>query len=397
MEEVVIIDALRTPIGKFGGALKEVSASELVEQLIRRLLSKYDGIDTEIDEVIIGNVLSSGQGQNIARQASVRAGVSITTPAYCVNKVCGSGMQAVTLATQAIQLKQADIVIAGGSESMSQAPYLIPQARWGKVYGNTPLVDSIVHDGLTDAFENVLMGKTAELLATEYQVSRQLQDEYALLSQKKAQKAIEQSHFENEIVPITVQQAKKEVQVEQDESVRFDSSSEKLGKLRPTFDADGTVTAGNASPLNDGAAVVLLMSRKKAEELGLTPMASIVSYASSGIDPMHMGLGPVQATEKALQKASLSLQEIELIELNEAFAVQSLCVIDQLHLDKERVNVNGGAIALGHPLGASGARIIVTLVHEMQRSQKIYGLATLCIGGGQGMAMIIKNEQVEEL
>lgn len=391
LNKVVIVDALRSPIGSFGGVFEGVSAIELGKQVLQALL-KDKGIAADaIDEVIIGNVLGAGLGQNIARQIAIQAGLDNTTSAFTVNKVCGSGLKSILLGAQAIQLGEAEIVIAGGTENMSQAPYIAPGVRWGAKMGNQTLIDTLLKDGLTDSFDEQHMGITAERLAEQYHISREEQDAFALESQRKAQAAQEEGRFESQIVPIEVPKRRGKVErVAQDEYPRHDLELENLAALRPVFDREGSVTAGNASGINDGAALVLLMSEEKAKALGLTPLATLLSYATAGVDPKVMGLGPVPASLKALEKATLTMASMDLIEANEAFASQALAVSEELAFNKEKVNVNGGAIALGHPIGASGARILVTLLHELKRSQKRYGLATLCIGGGQGIAMVVE-------
>ena len=391
-DEVVIVSAFRTPIGKFGGSLKDISAIELGAIVINSVIEKA-GIEHEkVDEVIMGNVLQAGLGQNVARQAAIKAGIPENIPAFTVNKVCGSGLKAVHLAAQAIMVGDADIVVAGGTENMSQAPYLLLNARDGFRMGDQKLVDSLIHDGLTCSFNEYHMGITAENLSERYELSRTEQDEFAALSQQKAAEAQAAGKFEEEIVPVEIPQRKGEsVKFTADEYIRQGTTVETLAKLKPAFKKDGTVTAGNASGINDGAAAVLMMSRRKAEELKLEPLATIVANASAGVDPSVMGIGPVPATKKVLEKARLTLDELDLIELNEAFAAQSLSVIKELQLPQEIVNVNGGAIALGHPIGASGTRILVTLIHELKRRNERYGLASLCIGGGQGVATIIKR------
>lgn len=392
MREVVIVSAARTPIGSFGGALAAVSAVELGKiaalDVIRRA-----GIDKkEIDEVIIGNVLSAGLGQNVARQIAVRAGIPIDSAAMTINMVCGSGLKAISLAARSIAVGDAETVLCGGTESMSNAPYLFNKARWGCKMGNDTLVDSMIQDGLWDAFNDYHMGKTAENIAEKWEISRKDQDKFAADSQQKAEQAINSGRFTDEIVPVMIPQRKGDpICFQTDEYPKFGTTVDTLAKLKPAFKSDGSVTAGNASGLNDGAAMLLLMSAEKAASLGLKPMAKIVSQASAGVDPSIMGYGPVPASRKALDKAGITVKDLDLIEANEAFAVQSLAVVRDLDLDPEKTNVNGGAIALGHPIGASGARITVTLLHEMQKRKSRYGLATLCIGGGMGTAMIVEG------
>jgi len=390
--EVVIVSAVRTAIGNFGGGLQNVSASALGGVVIKEALQKA-GVDAnQVDEVILGNVLQAGLGQNPARQAAIAAGLPQEVSALTINKVCGSGLKAVHLATQAILSGDADIVVAGGMENMSQAPYLLQGARNGFKMGDQKLVDSMIHDGLTCSFNNYHMGITAENLCDKYSISREEQDEFAAWSQQKAQAAIESNRFAEEIVPVEVPGRKGQVTVvAQDEFPRFGTTAEGLGKLRPAFKKDGSVTAANASGLNDGAAALVVMSRKKADELGLKPLVTIKANASAGVDPSIMGIGPVPAVKKALEKAALQLEDISLIEANEAFAAQALAVDRELQFNKEKLNVNGGAIALGHPVGASGARVLVSLIHEMIKRDSQTGLATLCIGGGQGVATIVER------
>lgn len=388
--DAVIVSAVRTPIGTFNGALSSVSATELGAAVIRAALERAGVAPEQVDEVIMGNVLQAGLGQNPARQAAIKAGLPHDVPAQTVNMVCGSGLKAVHLAAQAIWTGEADVVVAGGMENMSRAPYLLPHARTGYRMGNQTVVDSMIHDGLWCAFNDYHMGITAENLAEEYGITREEQDRFALWSQEKAAGAIAAGKFRDEIVPVTVRNRKGEERtVDADEHPRPDTTLEKLAKLPPAFKPDGTVTAGNASGINDGAACLVVTSREKAETLGLTPLAVIRANASAGVDPRVMGIGPVPATRKALAKAGLALEDIDLIEANEAFAAQSLAVAKALGIPDDKLNVNGGAIALGHPIGASGARIMVTLIHEMRRREARYGLATLCIGGGQGVATVV--------
>lgn len=393
MQEVVIVAATRTAIGSFGGQFADIPAHQLGAAVIRALLEQT-GIDpASVDEVIMGQVLTAGCGQNPARQAAIHGGLAHSVPALNINKVCGSGLKAVHLAAQAIRCGDAQIMIAGGQESMSLSPHLLPSSRTGQRMGNSQLVDSMVHDGLWDAFNHYHMGITAENLAERYDISRQQQDGFALGSQQKAAAAIEAGRFRDEITPVLVPQRKGEPRrVEQDEQPRASTTLESLGKLRPAFKQGGTVTAGNASSLNDGAAAVLLMSAEKAAELGLPVLARIASHASSGVDPAIMGIGPVSATQRCLNKAGWKVEELDLIEANEAFAAQALAVASELRWDMSRVNVNGGAIALGHPIGGSGCRILVTLLHEMRRRNARRGLATLCIGGGQGVALALARD-----
>jgi acetyl-CoA C-acetyltransferase len=392
MNNVVIVSAVRTAVGKFGGSLKDFNPGQLGSIVLKEALKYTDTKPDNVDEVIMGNVLSAGHGQNVARQATMAAGISQSVPSYTVNKVCGSGLKSVILGAQSIMLGDAEVVLAGGMECMSQAPYLIKKARWGAKMGNDELVDSMIYDGLWDIFGNYHMGITAENVAQEYDVSREEQDEFSAKSQNKAEIAIKDGKFKNEIVPIEIPQPKgNPIIFSQDEFPRFGTTKDTLAKLKPAFKKDGTVTAGNASGINDGAAAILLMDEDIAKEKGIEPLATIESYASFGVDPKIMGMGPVHSTILALENAELDPDDIDLIELNEAFAAQSLAVIKELGLDQEKVNVNGGAIALGHPIGASGTRILTTLIHEMKRRDSEYGLVSLCVGGGQGISMIIRK------
>jgi len=392
MREVVIVSALRTPIGTFGGSLKDVSAVELGTAAVKGVLNKINLSPELVEEVILGNVLQAGLGQNVARQVAVHSGIPVGATSYTINKVCGSGLKAVQLAATAIRAGEADIIVAGGTENMSQAPYIDNSSRWGSKLGNVQSFDSIIKDGLTDAFDDYHMGITAENLAEKYELTREHQDEFAASSQQKAQAAIENNRFKDEIIPINIPQRRGEdVVVDTDEHPKFNTTADKLAKLRAAFKKEGTVTAGNASGINDGAAAVVVMSKEKADELGLKPLATIKSYANAGLNPEIMGCGPVPATIKALEKAGLQMEDLDLVEANEAFASQALSVMKELKLDSNKVNVNGGAIALGHPIGASGARVLVSLIHEMTKQEAKYGLATLCIGGGQGTSMIIER------
>lgn len=390
-KEVVIVSAVRTAIGSFGGAFKDVSAPQLGSVVIKEALAKAGLAPDSVDEVIMGNVLQAGLGQNPARQAAMAAGLPQEVSSMTINKVCGSGMKAVHLATQAILAGDADIVVAGGMENMSQAPYLLKGARDGFKMGDQKLVDTMVADGLTCAFNDYHMGVTAENLCTKYELTREEQDEFAANSQQKAVQAIEDGKFKDEIVPVEVKKKKEILTIDTDEYPRKGNTAEKLGGLRPAFKKDGSVTAGNASGINDGAAAVVVMSKEKAEELGIKPLVRIVANASSGVDPSIMGIGPVTAVKKAMEKGGQSMEEMDLVEANEAFAAQALAVGKELQFNPEKLNVNGGAIALGHPIGASGTRILVTLIHEMKRREAKKGLATLCIGGGQGVATIVEN------
>jgi acetyl-CoA C-acetyltransferase len=392
MNEVVIVAATRTAIGSFQGALSAIPATELGAAVIRRLLEQTGVEAAHIDEVILGQVLTAGAGQNPARQSAIKAGLPHTTPALTLNKVCGSGLKAVHLAVQAIRCGDAELIIAGGQENMSLAPYVLPKARTGLRMGHAQLQDSMIQDGLWDAFNDYHMGITAENLAQKYEISREAQDAFAAASQQKAAAAIEGGRFQSEITPILIPQRKGEpLAFDTDEQPRVDSTAQALAKLKPAFQKDGSVTAGNASTLNDGAAVLLLASAAKAKALGLPVLAKIKAYASAGVDPSIMGIGPVPATRLTLQKAGWSVEDLDLIEANEAFAAQALAVGKEMGWDTSKVNVNGGAIALGHPIGASGARILVSLVHELIRRDGKKGLATLCIGGGQGVGLAIER------
>lgn len=390
-KEVVITSAYRTPIGNFGGVFKSLSAVDLGVTVVTKILADTGLKSDAIDEVIFGNVLHAGLGQNVARQVALNAGLSYDTPAFTIDMVCGSGLKAVELGAQKIQTGNADIVLVGGTENMSQAPYVLQGQRWGSRMGDSKVVDTMLKDGLSDAFAGYHMGITAENIVQQYGLTREEQDAFAADSQRKAQLAIEKGRFKEEIAPVTIPQRKGEpLLVDQDEYPKFGTTVDKLAKLRSAFIKDeGTVTAGNASGINDGAAAILLMSKEKAEELGLSILAKITSYASAGVDPSIMGCGPIPATKKALAKAQLTIDDIDLIEANEAFAAQALAVSRDLGFDNEKVNVNGGAIALGHPIGASGARILVTLLAEMAKRDVRHGLATLCIGGGQGQSIIV--------
>jgi acetyl-CoA C-acetyltransferase len=389
--EVVLAGAVRTAIGTFGGAFVDTGATQLGATVIREALARAGVQPDQVDEIIMGNVLSAGLGMNPARQAAIAAGIPDSVPAMTVNKVCGSGLKTVALAAQSILLGDADIVVAGGFENMSATPYLLPKGRYGYKMGHGEVLDHMIKDGLWCALSDCHMGITAENVASDYEISRADQDEFSYQSQQKTAQAWERGAFAGEIVPVEVKSRKGSVMIDKDEHFRADTTQEVLGKLRPAFQPDGSVTAGNASGINDGAAAVVVMSRKKAEELGVTQMATIRSYASAAVPPRVMGVGPVPATQKALAKSGLGIGDIDLIEANEAFAAQSLAVGRELGWDWERVNVNGGAIALGHPIGASGTRILVTLLHEMKRRDAKRGLATLCIGGGQGIAMVVES------
>jgi acetyl-CoA C-acetyltransferase len=397
MSNVVVASALRSPIGSFGGAFKNVSAVELGTQVLKASLKRLNLSPENVDEVIIGNVIGAGLGMNVSRQIALNSGIPEHVPTFTVNKVCGSGMKAITLGAASIILGEADVVVCGGVENMSQIPYTMPNLRWGAKMGNKNAEDIMIKDGLWDVFNDVHMGVTAEALADKWEITREEMDRFAVESQNRTEAAMKANRFADEIVPISVPQRKKEpIWVDEDEFPRPGVTYDKVAKLRPSFKKDGRVTAANSSGINDGAAIVILMSKKKAEELGIEPSAELISSASAGVDPMLMGIGPVPAIKKALQKAKFDIQKIELFELNEAFAAQSLAVLKHLKaeigaVDAEIVNVNGGAIALGHPIGASGARIVVTLLHEMQKRDVQTGLASLCIGGGMGMATIYQK------
>lgn len=392
MREVVIVGAARTPVGSYGGALTNVSAVELGKIAVKGAMDRA-GIKPEmVNEVIFGNVLQAGQGQNVARQVSIASGIPKEVPSFTVNKVCGSGLRTVGLAAQIIKCGDADCIVAGGTENMSQAPYLVPNARWGARMGDAKMVDYMVHDGLFDIFNKYHMGITAENIVDQWGLTREELDEFSVRSQHRAEAAIKEGKFKDEIVPVEIPQRKGDpVIFDTDEFPKAGATLEKMAKLRPAFKKDGTVTAANSSGINDGAAAIIVMSKEKAEELGLNIVCTIKSYGSAGLDPSIMGYGPVPATKAALEKIDLKVEDIDLVEANEAFAAQSLAVCKDLGLDSEKTNVNGGAIAIGHPIGASGARILVTLIYEMQKRDSKTGLATLCIGGGQGTSMIIER------
>ena len=393
-QEIVIVAATRTAIGSFGGSLAKVPAHKLGAQVIKSLLDSTSIEKDQIDEVILGQVLTAGSGQNPARQAAIDAGLPHAVPSMTINKVCGSGLKAVQLAFQAIACGDAEIVIAGGQENMSLSGHLLPRSREGKKMGPWEMVDTMVVDGLWCAFNDYHMGVTAENIATKFEFTRKAQDQFALESQQKAEYAQKLNLFKDEITPILIPQKKgDDIVFETDEYPRHGTTEETLLKLRPAFKKDGTVSAGNASGINDGAAAVMVMSFSKAKELGLKPMARIVSYASAGVDPAIMGTGPIPASAKCLEKAGWKASDLDRIEANEAFAAQAMSVNDSLSLDNSKVNIMGGAIALGHPIGASGARILVTLLHGMQRDKVNKGLATLCIGGGMGVAMAVERIQ----
>lgn len=389
---IVLAGAVRTAIGKMGGALSNTPAATLGSIVIKEALSRANVAPEQVDEVLMGCVLQAAQGQNVARQAAIKAGLPIEVPALTVNNVCGSGLKCVNTAAAMIAAGDADIIVAGGMENMSMAPYALPQARFGYRMNNATMIDTMVNDALWDAFNNYHMGITAENLAEKYGLTRQMQDEFAACSQQKCEKAQAEGRFKDEIVPVPVKMKKETVMFEKDEGPRAGVTVESISKLRPAFKADGTVTAANASGINDGAAAVIVMSEEKAKELGVKPMAKFVVGASAGVDPAIMGIGPAASTRKALARANMNLDQIDLIEANEAFAAQSLAVAKELNFDMSKVNVNGGAIALGHPVGASGCRILVTLLHEMQRRDNVKtGLATLCVGGGMGVTTIVEK------
>lgn len=390
MREVVIVSAVRTPIGAFGGKFKDFSAVALGTAAVKEALKRANVKPEMVDEVIFGNVLGAGLGQNVARQVSVHAGIPIEVPSFTVNKVCGSGLKAVALAAQAIIAGDADIIVAGGTENMSAAPYLLKNARWGYRMGDGSVEDYMVKDGLTDVFNGYHMAITAENIVDQWKLTREEQDQFSVTSQNRTEAAIKAGKFKDEIVRIEVPQRKGDpIVIDQDEFPRFGTTMESISKLKPAFKKDGTVTAGSSSGINDAAAALVVMSKEKADELGIKPLVTIKSYASAGVDPKIMGTGPIPAVRKALGKANLKVEDLDLIELNEAFAAQALSVCKDLGFDLEKTNVNGGAIALGHPVGASGARILVTLIHEMGKRDSKNGLATLCIGGGQGIAVIV--------
>jgi acetyl-CoA C-acetyltransferase len=391
-QDIVIVAAGRTAVGSFGGSLAGMSASQLGSYVIAGLLQRSGLTPEQIDEVIMGQVLTAGTGQNPARQAAVSAGIPYTVPAMTINKVCGSGLKAVHLAMQAVACGDAELVIAGGQESMSQSPHLLPKSRQGNKMGDWKMLDSMIVDGLWDVFNNYHMGLTAENIARKYQFSREAQDAFAAASQQKAEAAQKANRLDEEIIPVEIPQRKGDpIIFAQDEFPRHGTTLEKLSKLRPAFDREGSVTAGNASGINDGAAAVIVTTDSKAKQLGLKALARIKAFASAGVDPAIMGTGPIPATTKCLEKAGWGVQDLDLVEANEAFAAQAMSVNQDLGWDPEKINVNGGAIAIGHPIGASGARILVTLLYEMQRRDAKKGLATLCIGGGQGVALAVER------
>ncbi len=392
MREVVIVSAARTPIGNFGGTLKGVPTRKLGAIAIKGAVERA-GIKPEmVDEVIMGAVLQGALGQNVARQMTLDAGLPIETPAMTINKVCGSGLRAVELAAQIIKAGDADIIVAGGAENMSATAYAMPTARWGARMNNTQMMDMMVNDGLWDAFNGYHMGITAENVAEQWGITREELDEFSVISQNRAEAAIKAGKFKDEIVPVEIPQKKGDpIIFDTDEFPKFGTTIDKVSKLKPAFKKDGIVTAANASGINDAGAAVVVMSKEKADELGIKPLCTIKSYASAGVDPSIMGVGPIPASQKALAKAGLTIEDIDLVEANEAFAAQSLAVRKDLNLDPEKTNVNGGAIAIGHPIGASGCRILITLIYEMMKRDSKYGLATLCIGGGMGTALIVER------
>ncbi len=392
MKKAVIVSAARTPIGSFGGAYSSLSAVDLGVIAAKEAIKRAGIEPSMVDEVYLGNVLGAGLGQNVARQVSIGAGIPVETPALTINMVCGSGLRAVSMAAQFVESGQCDIILCGGTESMTNAPYLLPKSRWGLRMGEGKVVDYMVHDGLFDIFNGYHMGITAENVAEQYGLTREDQDKFAAQSQMRAEEAQKSGRFADEIVPVVIPQRKGDpVVIDTDEYPRHGSTFEKMAKLKPAFKKDGTVTAGNASGINDGAAALIIMSKEKADELGLKYLCEIAGYGSAGVDPKVMGLGPIPATKKALANAGWTIDDLELIEANEAFAAQSLAVVRDLGLKPEITNVNGGAIALGHPIGASGARILVSLIYEMQKRDAKKGLATLCIGGGMGTAMLVQR------
>ena len=392
MKEVVIVSAVRTAVGTFGGSLKNIRPDKLGSVCIKEAMERVNLKVTEVDEVLFGSVLQAGYGQGVARQAAIGAGLPVEVPATTVNMICGSGLKTVSLAMQSIIAGDNDVVIAGGTENMSMAPYILKNARWGQRMGDGTLYDPMVKDGLWDVFNDYHMGITAENVAELYNITREELDEFSAKSQNKAEKARKAGRFVDEIVAIEIPQRKKEsIIFKDDEFIREGATKESLAKLRPAFKKDGVVTAGSSSGINDGAAALVIMSKEKADELGLKPLVTIVAHASAGVDPSIMGTGPIAATKKVMAKTDLKISDLDLIEANEAFAAQAIAVNRELGFDTEKVNVNGGAIAIGHPIGASGARILVTLIHEMMKRDSKYGLATLCIGGGMGEAVVVKR------
>ncbi|MGQ9843758.1 MAG: acetyl-CoA C-acetyltransferase [Spirochaetota bacterium] len=391
MKDVVIVSIVRTPVGTFGGALKDVSAVDLGVVAVKEAIQRAKITPQQVENVILGNVLQAGLGQNPARQVLIYSGIPQEVPAMTINKVCASGLRAISLAAQIIKAGDADIIVAGGIENMSAAPFALPKARWGYRMNDGALIDIMIKDGLWDAFNQCHMGVTAENIAERWKLTREELDQFALASQQKAEAAIKSGRFKDEIVPVVIKEKKGEKVVDTDEHPRFGTTLEALSKLQPAFKKGGVVTAGNASGINDGAAVAVVMSQDKAKELGITPLCRIVSYASAGVDPAIMGTGPIPASRKALQKAGWKVSDLDLIEANEAFAAQAVVVNKEMGWDVNKVNVNGGAIAIGHPIGASGARILTTLIHEMIKRDAKKGIATLCIGGGQGHALAVER------
>jgi len=390
MREVVLVGAVRTAIGKFGGALVGTPAAELGAIVIKEALSRAGVAPDQVDQVLMGCVIQAAQGQNVARQSAIKAGLAVEVPAQTLNVVCGSGLNSINIAAALIQAEQADVIVAGGMENMSTAPYALPNARFGYRMNDGNLVDTMISDALSDAFHQYHMGVTAENIAEKYGITREAQDEFAANSQQKAERALAENRFADEIVPVPVKVKREMVPFDKDEFPRAGTTTEGLKKLKPAFKADGTVTAANSSGINDGAAAIVVMSVEKAAELGVKPMAKFITGAIAGVDPAIMGIGPVSSTKKALKAAGLTVDDLDLIEANEAFAVQAIAVGQDLKWDADKVNVNGGAIALGHPVGASGCRILVTLLHEMQKRDAKRGLATLCVGGGMGVSTIVE-------
>jgi acetyl-CoA C-acetyltransferase len=392
MKKAVIVSAVRTPVGKFGGSLKDIPASDIGALVMKEAVKRAGISPDQVDEVIFGHVLTTAQGQNPARQSAMKAGIPKEVPAFTINKVCASGLKAVALAAQSIKAEDNEIVIAGGQENMSLTPYALPGARWGYRMNNGTLVDCMVYDGVWEKFNDYHMGMTAENIADKFSITREEQDRFAAESENKAEKAIKSNLFKDEIVPVEIPQKKgAPVIFDTDEYPTLGSTPETMAKLRPAFKKDGTVTAGNASGINDGAAALVVMSADRAKALGKTPIATIVAYASGGVDPAFMGMGPIPAVKNVLKKAGLKIEDIDYWELNEAFASQAICCIKELGIDPAKVNHNGGAISIGHPIGASGARILVTLLYQMKRINAKRGLATLCIGGGMGHALIVER------
>jgi len=389
-KKIILAGAVRTPIGKMGGVLSGVTTTTLGTIVIKEALKRANVAPDQVDEVIMGCVYQAGLGQNVARQSAVYAGIPVSVPALTLNNLCGSALKSVNMAAAMIEAGEADIIVAGGMESMSGAPYLLKNARFGYRMNNGELLDSMIHDGLEDTFNHYHMGITAENVAEQYGITREMQDEFAAISQQRCEKAMAEGKFDEEIVPVPVKVKKETVLITKDEGPRAGVTKEGLAKLKPAFKQDGTVTAANASGINDGAAAIVLMSEEKAKELGVKPMATWIAGASAGVDPSVMGLGPIYSTRKVMEKTGLTVDDMDLIEANEAFAAQTLAVAHDLKFDTSKVNVNGGAIALGHPVGCSGCRILVTLLYEMQRRNSNYGLATLCVGGGMGVSAIVK-------